>query len=117
MAWAADNKTVFFVQEDATTKRADRLFRLTLGSAPVEIYHEPVEQFNLGVGNTRDMRFVELSIEATDTSETRLLPMGRADGHLPLGAGPRKGPPLCDRTPPLRCSTSAPTRMRRTSAS
>ena len=92
VAWAADNKTVFFVQEDATTKRSDRLFRLALGSAPVEVYNEKVEQFNLGVGNTRDQKFIELDINATDTSEVRLLPadqpgaafrsvLGRTKGH------------------------------------
>jgi oligopeptidase B len=91
VAWAADNKTVFFVQEDATTKRADRLFRLTLGSAPVEVYHEPVEQFNIGVGNTRDKKFVELSIEATDTSEVRLLPASDPTGAFRSVLGRQKG--------------------------
>ena len=92
LAWAADNKTIFFVQEDATTKRSDRLFRLALGSAPVEVYHETVEQFNMSVGTTRDRKFVQLDIGATDTSETRLLPsdqplaafrsvLGRTKGH------------------------------------
>jgi oligopeptidase B len=91
LAWAADNRTVFFVQEDATTKRSDRLFRMVLGSAPVEVYYEPVEQFNLGVGTTRDRKFIQLDIGATDTSETRLLPadqplaafrsLGREKGH------------------------------------
>ena len=91
VAWAADNKTVFFVQEDATTKRADRLFRLTLGSAPVEIYHEPVEQFNLEVGNSRDRKFVELGIEATDTSETRLLAASDPMGSFRSVLGREKG--------------------------
>ncbi len=91
LAWAADNKTIFFVQEDATTKRSDRLFRLALGSAPVEVYNEKVEQFSLGVGNTRDQKFIELDINATDTSEVRLLAadqpgaafrsLGRSTGH------------------------------------
>ena len=91
VAWAADNKTIFFVQEDATTKRSDRLFRMTLGSAPVQVYNEAVEQFNMGVGNTRDRKFIELGLSATDTSETRLLPadqptgefrsLGRTKGH------------------------------------
>lgn len=91
VAWAADNKTVFYVQEDPVTKRSDRLFRLTLGSAPVEIYYEPVEQFNLGVGNTRDKQFVELDIEATDTSETRLLPASDPMGTFRSVLGREKG--------------------------
>ncbi|MES2317943.1 MAG: S9 family peptidase [Pseudomonadota bacterium] len=92
VAWAADNKTIFFVQEDATTKRSDRLFRMALGGAPAEVYHEAVEQFNMEVGTSRDRKFIELNIGATDTSEVRLLPsdqpnaafrsvLGRVKGH------------------------------------
>ena len=91
VAWAADNKTIFYVQEDATTKRSDRLFRMVLGSAPVELYHEAVEQFNIGVDNSRDQKFIVLGIGATDTTEFRLLPadqptgqfrsLGRTKGH------------------------------------
>jgi len=91
VAWAADNKTVFYVQEDATTKRADRLFRLTLGSAPVELYNETVEQFNLEVGTTRDRQFVALSIEATDTTEVRLLPASEPLGSFRSVLGREKG--------------------------
>lgn len=91
VAWAADNKTIFFVQEDATTKRSDRLFRMTLGSAPVEVYYEPVEQFNMGVGTTRDKKFIELNIGATDTSEARLLPADQPLGQFRSVLGREKG--------------------------
>ncbi|MES2757416.1 MAG: S9 family peptidase [Pseudomonadota bacterium] len=80
MAWAADSQTLFLVQEDATTKRADRLLRLKLGSAPVQVYHEPVEQFDLQVAATRDQRYIRLDIGATDTAEVRLLPAGQPEG-------------------------------------
>src|ERR1039457_1879382 len=33
LAWAADNKTIFLVTEDAVTKRRDKLWRHVLGSA------------------------------------------------------------------------------------
>ena len=91
VAWAADNATIFFVQEDATTKRSDRLFRMVLGQAPVQVYHETVEQFNIGVDTTRDRKFIQLGMGATDTTEMRLLPadqplgqfrsLGRTKGH------------------------------------
>jgi oligopeptidase B len=81
LAWAADNKTFFYVQEDATTKRADRLFRHQISGKTEQIYHEKVEQFNIGVGTTHDKKFIELQAQATDTSETRWLaadkPMGK----------------------------------------
>ncbi|MES2019183.1 MAG: S9 family peptidase [Pseudomonadota bacterium] len=90
-AWAADNKHIFYTQEDATTKRSDRMFRLALGSTPVEVYHEPVEQFSVEVHASRNRKFIEMNIGATDTSETRLLAsdqplgqfrsLGREKGH------------------------------------
>lgn len=49
---------MFFVQEDATTKRSDRLLRMKLGSAPVQLVHEPVGQFDLQVAATRDKKYI-----------------------------------------------------------
>jgi len=93
MAWAADNKTLFYVQEDATTKRSDRLFRLSLGGAPVEVLNEPVEQFSMQVSTTRDKKFIELAFMATDTSEVRVLaadkPTGEFRSVLPREKGHR----------------------------
>ncbi len=91
IAWALDNKTVFFVQEDPVTKRGDRLFRMTLGSAPVEIYNEKVEQFGLDVGTTRDRKFIMLTARATDTSEVRLLDANQPNGEFRSVLGREKG--------------------------
>jgi oligopeptidase B len=91
VAWAADNQTVFFVQEDATTKRADRLMRMKLGSAPVQVYHEPVEQFSIEVAASRDKKYIELNIRATDTSEVRLLPADQPEGAFVSVLGREKG--------------------------
>jgi oligopeptidase B len=91
LAWAADNKTLFFVQEDSTTKRSDRLFRMVLGGAPIEVHHEPVEQFSMQVGNMRDRKFIELNFQATDTSEVRLLPADQPNGAFRSILGREKG--------------------------
>jgi oligopeptidase B len=91
VAWALDNKTLFFVQEDATTKRSDRLFRMALGGAPRQVLEEPVEQFAMMVGNTRDRKFVELDFFATDTSEVRLLPANQPNGEFRSVLGREKG--------------------------
>ena len=82
VAWAADNQTLFFVQEDATTKRGDRLLRMKLGIAPVQVYHEQVEQFDLQVSASRDKQYIRLDIGATDTTEVRLLPAGQPEGEF-----------------------------------
>jgi oligopeptidase B len=91
VAWAADNQTVFLVQEDATTKRSDQLLRMKLGSAPVQVYQEPVEQFDMQVAASRDKQFIQLTIGATDTSEVRLLPAGQPEGAFRSVLGREKG--------------------------
>jgi oligopeptidase B len=91
MAWAADNKTMFYVQEDATTKRSDRLFRVQLGGKAQEIYHEKVEQFGIGVGTTHDKKFIQLQAYATDTSEVWLIPAERPLDEFKTVLGRTKG--------------------------
>jgi oligopeptidase B len=73
IAWAADSQTLFFTTEDEQTKRQDRCHRLVLGSATVEVFHEEDERFNLGVGRTRDRRYLLLESGSHTTSETWFL--------------------------------------------
>jgi oligopeptidase B len=91
MAWAADNKTMFYVQEDATTKRSDRLFRFSLGEKASEIYHEKVEQFGIGVGTTHDRKFIQLQAYATDTSETWMIAADKPQAAFASVLGRTKG--------------------------
>jgi oligopeptidase B len=73
--WAADNKTLFLVTEDAVTKRSDKFWRHVLGSEKFEeIYNEKDELYDIGIGKTRDLKYLALQIEAKDTSEVRYLP-------------------------------------------
>ena len=74
MAWAEDNKTLFLTTEDDVTKRSDKLFRHVLGSDKFELLHdEKDELYDIGVGKTRDKKYLVLEIEAKDTSEMRYL--------------------------------------------
>ncbi len=91
MAWAQDNKTLFYVVEDEKTKRSDRLFRHVLGGKPEQVYHEAVEQFNIGVGTTRDRKFIALSAGATDTTEAWLLDATKPEGKFATVLGRTKG--------------------------
>jgi len=64
MAWSADE----------TTKRHDQFFRHQLGDASeadVLVYEEKDERFNLGVGKTRDGRFLLLEAGSHTTNECR----------------------------------------------
>jgi oligopeptidase B len=82
VAWASDNKTLFLVTEDDVTKRSDKLWRHALGADKFEpLYEEKDELYDIGVGKTRDKKFLLLEIEAKDTTEVRYL---RAD--QPQGA-------------------------------
>ena len=80
IAWAADSQTLFYTTEDDQTKRQDRVFRLALGGAAVEVFHEEDERFNVGVGRTRDRRYVLLEAGSHTTSETWYL-----DATAPTG--------------------------------
>ena len=76
LVWAADSTTLFYTTEDETTKRHDHLFRHTLGSPSTEdvlVFHEPDERFNLGVGKTRDGKYLLLESGSHTTNEYRLV--------------------------------------------
>ena len=74
-AWAADNTTFFYVRPDAAM-RPYQLWRHRLGT-PVDddvlVHTESDERFYLGVGTTKDERFVVLGMESKVTSEMWLL--------------------------------------------
>ena len=82
VAWAADNRTVLYVTEHPVTKRPDTLWRLEIGGAPVKVYEETDELFQIGVGRTKDKAFLVLGCDSTDTWERRLLPAGTPGGEL-----------------------------------
>ncbi|HTD96450.1 MAG TPA: S9 family peptidase [Edaphobacter sp.] len=76
IVWAADSKTLFYTTEDEVTKRHDHLFRHRLGDAAaldVVVYEETDERFNLGVGKTRDGKYLLMEAGSHTTSECRFL--------------------------------------------
>jgi oligopeptidase B len=76
LAWAADPITLFYVTEDPVTKRANTLWRLHLGQPPEKVYEEKDALFSIGVDRSKDLKYLILVSQSTDTWETRLL---RAD--------------------------------------
>jgi oligopeptidase B len=88
VAWGMDNKTIFYVIEDATTKRSNQLYRHVLGSKDYTLlYEEKDELYNLGVGATRSNGYVIASSESSETTEQRILdannPGGTFEVYLP----------------------------------
>jgi oligopeptidase B len=80
LAWAADNKTVFFTTEDPVTKRSDKLFRLRLGQSPILVLEEKDERFDLAVTRFRSGLQLGLATTSHTTSEWRLLPADLPEG-------------------------------------
>ena len=82
VAWANDNQTVFYVTEDATTKRSDRLFRLKLGGKPEELFNEKDELYGIGIDATRSKGYIVLNSESSETNEQYLLDANKPDGKF-----------------------------------
>jgi len=85
VAWANDNKTLFYGQEDDVTKRSNKIFRHALGSGHHDLlFEEKDELYNTGVGKTRSKGYVVVSSTSSTTSEMRYLPADKPDGELKL---------------------------------
>jgi oligopeptidase B len=72
VVWANDNKTFFYVTEDAVTKRSDKFFRHVVGTDKNDlVYDEKDELFDIGVGRSRDKAVVFLSAFSKTSTEVR----------------------------------------------
>ncbi len=74
VAWAADNRTLFYTVEDAT-KRHYRIYKHVLGSSDPDplVFQEDDERFNLSVSRARSDRFLFMTSGSHTTSEVRFL--------------------------------------------
>lgn len=87
VAWSTDSRTLFYTQEDAETKRQFRLFRHVLGqpvSRDVLVYEEKDERFSIGVGRTRDRKYLLLESGSHTSGETRYLPAANPEEEWKL---------------------------------
>ncbi|MDQ1708597.1 MAG: oligopeptidase [Pyrinomonadaceae bacterium] len=85
VAWATDNKTVFFTTEDAVTKRSDKFFRHLLGSDKTDlIFEEKDELFDIGAGRSRDQAMIFLGSESKTSTEWRYLPADKPESELKI---------------------------------
>ncbi len=81
LAWANDNKTVFYVGKDETTLREDRVFRHAIGGGHDLAFKEDDASYYVGVAATKSHRYIEIVLEATTNSEVRLI-----DANKPAAA-------------------------------
>jgi oligopeptidase B len=76
VAWACDNRTIFYTVEDEVTKRSHRLHRHTLGASEPDalLYEERDERFRIEVSRCRSGAIIFLTIASHTTSEVHYLP-------------------------------------------
>jgi oligopeptidase B len=85
VAWATDNKTLFFTTEDAVTKRSDRFWRHALGSEKTDlILEEKDELFDLTARRSRDRAVILVGSESKTSTEWRYLPAGSPMAELKM---------------------------------
>lgn len=77
LVWADDNKTLFYVENDPETLLTVRVKSHVLGtpaSADKLVYEEKDDSFYMGIGRSRDDKFICISVESTVSSEQRCAP-------------------------------------------
>jgi oligopeptidase B len=84
VVWTADNRTIFYSVEDEETKRQFQVFRHVVGRPQGEdvlVYEEGDERFNVGIGRTRDKKYLVLESASHTTSEEQFLPADQPEGR------------------------------------
>lgn len=90
-AWAGDSRTLFYAAQ-AEARRTSQIRRHRLGSevaADPIILREEEPSFSLGVGSTKDQRYIVTNARAFDTNELRYLSIDDLEGE-PVLLAPRE---------------------------
>lgn len=85
LAWAADNATVFYIENDPATLLGVRVRRHRLGDDPGAdpvVYEEDDDSYYLGVGRTGDDRYLTIHSASTVSDELRFLPADQPGGEF-----------------------------------
>ena len=80
-AWANDNRTLYYLGLDDAL-RPLQVFRHRVGTAQADdelVYEEHDTTFELGIGKSRDDKFIQVSLVSTLSAETRLIDANRPD--------------------------------------
>jgi oligopeptidase B len=87
MAWAEDNRTIFFTRQDPVTLRAHQVYRHRLGNDPGTaelVYEETDETFWTFVSKTKSRKYMVIGSSHTLSDEYRFLPADRPHGEFQL---------------------------------
>lgn len=89
LTWTPDSAMLFYSVEDEQTKRQHRVFRHLLGETAekdVLVYEEDDERFNVGVGRTRDRKYLILESGSHTTTEARYVEASTPTGEFRIVA-------------------------------
>jgi oligopeptidase B len=92
--WAADDRTLFYVEQDPQTLRSARVLRHRLGDDPRDdalIYAEPDETFAVNLSKTKSREYLMIDVYSTLSSEVRLLDASSPDAQPWLFAARERG--------------------------
>jgi len=93
VAWANDNATVFYVRVD-DAMRPHQVWRHRVGTgsdSDTLVYEEADHRFHVGVGRTRDDRYVLIGLDSKVTSEYRAMPADEPEGRFEVIEPRRQG--------------------------
>jgi len=85
LTWTSDNRTLFYTVEDDEQKRQFQLYRHKLHAPYTEdvtVYQDDDERFNIGVGRTRDGKFLVLESGSHTTTECSILAADNPTGEF-----------------------------------
>jgi oligopeptidase B len=77
LAWANDNRTIFYILQDPVTLQSGPVYRHVLGtlaSADVKVFEEADKTLFVEVGRTASGRYVQIVARGTETTETLVVP-------------------------------------------
>jgi oligopeptidase B len=91
--WSPDGKYLFYSQEDAETKRTDRVYRHTVGTTGADelLFEEKDVYFNVGISRSRDRKMYLLGSFAKTSREYHYLPATEPTGKFKVIAPRREG--------------------------
>lgn len=87
--WADDNKSFFYVENDPKTLLTKRVKKHVIGTDPKTdpvVYEEKDDTFYMGVGRTRDDKFISIYLDSTVSNEQWYTPAANP-GEFKLLAG------------------------------
>ncbi len=85
VVWANDNKTVFYIKKDLDTLLGTQVYRHRLGTAQTDdvlVYQLADHSFYMSLSKSRDESLIFIHLEATQSSDTMVLPADNAEGDF-----------------------------------